>query len=118
MLYILVIGIAVSAVIAYLARKSTRLVGVTGVLNSQGFSEDAVEAIDKAPGDAVLTITLEGGETFTTTAAEAANRLRLAPDGKSRTWLLDSSSNGLSLILFAAGCALSVYLYILSKPGG
>jgi len=56
-----------------------------------------------------------GAAVVQTTAAEAANRLRPAPDGKSQTWLLDSSSNGLSLVLFVLGCALSVYLYYLSK---
>jgi hypothetical protein len=113
---VLVVGVVVSALVAYLARKKTRRVGVSAVVTSQGFSEDTIAAIRGEPGDALLTITLQDGRTFQTTATEAAKRLQSGPDGKPSFWLTDSSSNWLSLLLFALGCALSVYLYFLSKP--
>ena len=114
MLWILVVGVVTSAIIAYLVRGRRRLQAVTGILTSQGFSADTVDAIRSAPGDTEITVTLADGRSFKTTAAEAAKRLQPGPDGQTQSWLEQGSSNLVSLVLFALGCLVSWFFYYLS----
>jgi hypothetical protein len=118
MLWILVAGIVASAIVAYLVRGRPRLQAVTGILTSQGFSADTVDAIRSAPGDEEITVTLADGRSFKTTAAEAAKRLQPGPDGKTQTWLEQGSSNLVSIVLFVLGCLVSWFFYYLSLPAG
>jgi hypothetical protein len=116
MLWILVVGIVASGIVAYLVRGRPQLQAVTGILTSQGFSADAVDAIRNASGNEEITVTLADGRIFKTTAAEASKRLQPAPDGKTQNWLVKSSSNWLSLVLFALGCVVSSVFFYLSLP--
>jgi len=116
MLWILVVGIVVSAFVAYFVRSKPRLTVVTGILTSHGFSADAVDAIHKAPGNEEITVTLADGRSFKSTAAEASKRLQPAADGKPQNWLEKGSSNLLSLLLFVLGCVVSFVFYYLSLP--
>lgn len=117
MLWILVVGIVVSASVAYVVRGKPRLTAVTGILTSYGFSADAVDAIQKTPGNEEITVTLADGRSFKSTAAEAVKRLQPAGDGETQNWLEKGSSNWLSLALFVLGCVVSFVFYYLSLPG-
>ena len=116
MAWILVVGILISAIVAYSVRRKPHLAAVTGILTSHGFSADAVDAIRNAAGNEEITITLADGRSFKTTAAEASKRLQPASDGKSQSWLEKGSSNLLALVLFTLGCLVSFAFYYLSLP--
>jgi hypothetical protein len=116
MLWILVVGIAVSAIVAYFVRGKPHLAAVTGILTSHGFSADAVDAIRKAPGNEEITVTLADGRSFKTTAAEASKRLQPASDGKTQNWLEKGSSNLVAIVLFVLGCGVSFVFFYLSLP--
>lgn len=116
MTWILIVGIVISAVIAYFVRGKPHLAAVTGILTSHGFSADAIDAIRQAPGNEEITVTLADGRSFKTTAAEASKRLQPASEGKPPTWLEKGSSNLVSLVLFVLGCGVSFVFYYLSLP--
>lgn len=116
MIWILVVGIGISGIVAYLLRGKQQLQTVTGILTSHGFSADAVDAIKSAPGDEEVTVTLADGRSFKTTAAEASKKLQPEPDGKTLKWLDQGSSNRVSLVLFVLGCVVSFVFYYLSLP--
>jgi hypothetical protein len=117
MLWIIPLGVIVSAILGILVRRRPRRLAVATVIDSRGMSDSDEAAFRQQPDEVPVTITLKNGLVIETTAGEVKKRLRQAAPGKV-TWLYRESNNRDALIFFLLGTAISIVLYFLaeSKP--
>ena len=113
-IWILALGIVVSAIAAYFVWRRPKLVEVTRYVDSHGMSDQEAGAFTAQPDDAKVTITLANNEVIETTAGEVKKRFRKAEPGGKPHWVYRESTNLDALILFVAGTAISVVLFFLS----